>query len=88
MNLTVIENIAIVLLCLFVASCGNYDMGYEDGYEGSEKEKWILFGKTKYENGYLNGKFDAWCNMLKKTNYDTYETRCLKEFSLKPKIEP
>jgi hypothetical protein len=88
MNHTSNQSATIFQSLSLIISCGNYDEGYKDGYKGSEKEKWILFGKTEYEDGYLNGEFDAWCNILRGTNYDEYEARCLKKFALKPKIEP
>ena len=50
-----------VLLFVFaLCGCGsNYDIGYEDGYEGTEKE--ILRGFSKaYQQGYSDGNDNAY----------------------------
>ena len=50
-----------LLLCsLVLVSCGDYDKGYEDGCDGAE-ERWVIFGKDEYQEGYEDGWFDPIC---------------------------
>jgi hypothetical protein len=73
-----IRTLLVMLLCTFPISCANYDEGYEDGYVGAEKKSYILFGREDYEEGYLNGDFDSWCDYLKETNkWQKYKEQCL-----------
>jgi hypothetical protein len=74
-----LKNLILTLLFLFIISCGNYDKGYEDGYNNSQKKKWIVFGKTEYYNGYLEGAFDAWCKALQDTDYKQYVKKCIEK---------
>lgn len=68
----------IILRGLLIASCANYDEGYDDGYAGNERKTLILLGKTAYEDGYLDGEDDAWCDYLEEThNWQKYKEQCL-----------
>jgi len=66
------RKLLLMLLLLFPISCSNYDQGYEDGYEGEEKNSWVVIGKDEYNSGYEEGAFDSECEDLKKTDYQKY----------------
>jgi hypothetical protein len=67
-------------------------MGYKHGLEGSEFNKWILFGKKDYIKGYADGefarmvdeKFVDFCNKLKEKESHDYLYHCMNRLSLKP----
>lgn len=50
------------ILIFFSTSCGNYDMGYEDGCDGEEMKKWVIFGRSQYSEGYEEGWSDPRCD--------------------------
>lgn len=69
-----IKVLLIGLLFTVMISCANYD----DGYAGAEKKSYILFGKKEYENGYLDGEDDSWCDYLEETNrWQEHKEQCL-----------
>lgn len=55
--------IAILLFSLMLGGCGGNDYdeddAYEDGYEGG------TLGSSKYEDAYLDGQKDSYCDWLK-----------------------
>jgi len=55
-----IKTIWVVILYVVLASCGDYDQGYQDGCDGAG-EKWVIFGKDEYQEGYEDAWFDARC---------------------------
>jgi hypothetical protein len=73
-----IRNVIVkMLFFVLVVSCGSYDMGYKDGYKDVEKKSWIIFRKDEYYRGYLDGRFNAWCDKLKKVDHERYKKECL-----------
>ena len=46
----------------FLVACGHYDSGYEDGYDGAEPKRFIIFGRDNYKSGYEQGDFDSYCD--------------------------
>ena len=69
-----------VVLVMFSAvtlvSCGDYDSGYEDGYQGVEPGKFIILGRSQYHSGYYDGESDAECDYWQETNYKLYIQEC------------
>ncbi len=49
----------LLLATILMSGCGNYDNGYDDGYDGAKKE-FVLFGAGEYNNGYEDGANDAY----------------------------
>ena len=43
-------------LLLLISGCSDYPTGYNEGYEGSNKNQWIVFGRSEYFNGYHSGQ--------------------------------
>jgi len=70
-----IKTIWVVILYVVLASCGDYDKGYEDGYDG-EEEKWVIIGKDEYLSGYEDGSFDADCDYWREYNYREFLRNC------------
>jgi len=48
------KTIFFILLCSLYA-CSDYPSGYREGYEGSDKKQWIVFGRGDYSDGYHSG---------------------------------
>ena len=46
------------VLLLGIAGCSDYKSGFEDGYDGVEKQGWIVFGKADYLQGFSDGEAD------------------------------
>jgi hypothetical protein len=74
-----IRNVILSLFCFFIIACGNYDSGYEDGYENLKKKKLLIYGRSDYYRGYLDGRFDSWCKKIKETSLEQYRKNCLEQ---------
>ncbi|NKB37303.1 MAG: hypothetical protein GKR93_09055 [Gammaproteobacteria bacterium] len=56
------RDIARILVCLsssVLISCSDHETGYYDGYDNVEQQKWLVFGKKDYEDGYKEGQMQA-----------------------------
>ena len=51
-----IRNVIILISCFFLYSCSDFEVGYSDGYEGRDKNNWIVFAKDRYHDGYHSGQ--------------------------------
>ena len=50
------KKILILIVCSFIYGCGDYPSGHKDGYEGIEKNQWIVFGRSEYLDGFYEGE--------------------------------
>ena len=50
------RKILILIVCSFIYGCGDYPSGHKDGYEGIEKNQWIVFGRSEYLDGFYEGE--------------------------------
>jgi hypothetical protein len=48
--------IAILMSGFLLYGCGNYQIGYKDGYGGKTENNWIIFDRTGYKQGYHAGQ--------------------------------
>lgn len=47
----------IFLFCFFpLYACGDFKSGYQAGYEQSDRNQWIVFGRDDYLKGYHAGQ--------------------------------
>ena len=67
--------VLIALFALLVTACGDYDTGYDDGYDGAKKNS-VLFGRDKYNQGYKDGAYDADCDYWKKHDREKFGKYC------------
>ncbi len=44
------------VLCL--TACSDYQAGFADGYGGTDRQRWIVFGKAEYQQGFFAGEAD------------------------------
>ncbi len=51
-----IRKTVILIIFFFLYGCGGYPSGHKDGYEGTEKKKWIVFGRSEYLKGFYEGE--------------------------------
>ena len=51
-----IRKAVILIICFFLYGCGDYPAGHKDGYEGTEKKQWIVFGRSEYLDGFYEGE--------------------------------
>ena len=51
-----IRKAVILIICFFLYGCGDYPEGHKDGYEGTEKKQWIVFGRSEYLDGFYEGE--------------------------------
>jgi hypothetical protein len=45
-----------LIICYFIYGCGDYPSGHKDGYESTEKNQWIVFGRSEYLDGFYAGE--------------------------------
>ena len=51
-----IRKAVILIICFSLYGCGDYPSGHKDGYEGTEKKQWIVFGRGEYLDGFYEGE--------------------------------
>ena len=51
-----LQKIAVLILFFCLYGCSDYSSGYRDGYAGSDKEQWIVFGRDDYLKAYSSGQ--------------------------------
>ncbi len=49
----------IAVQCLLLTACGNYEAGYGDGLHGNSENRWIVYGRSQYQQGYHQGEMEA-----------------------------
>jgi hypothetical protein len=52
----------ILVHCLLLTACGNYETGYVDGMHGNNENRWIVYGRSQYQLGYHQGNMEAFQN--------------------------
>ena len=50
------RKVLILIVCYFIYGCGDYLSGHKDGYEGTERNQWIVFGRSDYLDGFHEGE--------------------------------
>ena len=50
------RKVLILIVCYFIYGCSDYPSGHKDGYEGTEKKQWIVFGRSEYLDGFYAGE--------------------------------
>lgn len=43
---------------LCITGCSDYQAGFTDGYGGTDRQRWIVFGKAEYQRGFFAGEAD------------------------------
>ncbi len=51
-----LKNIFILVFSLNLYGCSDYQTGYKEGYQGNDKNQWVVFGKEGYFEGYHSGQ--------------------------------
>ena len=51
-----IRTSVILIICFSLYGCGDYPSGHKDGYEGTEKKQWVVFGRSEYMDGFYEGE--------------------------------
>ena len=46
----------VLITCCIICGCSDYASGYKDGYENTEENKWIVFGRSLYQDGFYAGR--------------------------------
>jgi hypothetical protein len=49
------KKVILILFC-FLYGCSDYISGYREGYGGSDKKQWIVFGRGDYLKGFHSGQ--------------------------------